>query len=221
MEILILLGVILGLAGGIVATTWFFRRNTMQTARDQSVILMEKIQHVCKLITIEGEFSEVFAHKDGKSIFFKLLQLKKKALLIVKAKVLIGFDLAKIHIEMNSEKRQVKLSHFPDPEIMSMDTDLEYYDVQKGIINKFSESDLTNMNKKSKEFIRGKIERSYLFDIARNQAADTIAIIRQLIDSVGWELTAEDIALPVPGEKRRELEEQKRKNSESKDTSAS
>jgi hypothetical protein len=119
---------------------------------------------------------------------------------------LIGFDLTKIRIEMVSEKKQVKLSHFPNPEIMSMETDLEYYDVQKGIINKFSEQDLTDMNKKSKEFIREKVERSYLFDIARNQGTDTIAVIRQLIDSVGWTLITEDFALPKPEqENTREL----------------
>ncbi|HDR52859.1 MAG TPA: DUF4230 domain-containing protein [Mariniphaga anaerophila] len=202
METLILLGVLLGLAGGIAGTFWFFKSRMNQGSQVQSTVLLNKIRHVCKLITVEGEFSEVFAHRDGKSMFFKLLQMEKKALLIVKAKVLIGFDLAKIHIEMQPEKRRVLLSHFPDPEIMSMETDLEFYDVQKGLINKFSEVDLTNMNIKSKEFIREKIERSYLFDIARNQAADTVAVIRQLIDSVGWELVAEDLELP-PSQQRK------------------
>ena len=192
METLILLGVILGLAVGILITAMYYKKRSTNNPTIQSVVLLEKIRNVCKLITVEGEFSEVFAHRDEKSLFFKLLNLEKKALLIVKAKVLIGFDLSKIHIETDNEKKQVRLTDFPDPEIMSMDTDLEYYDVKKGMINKFSESDLTNMNKKSKEFIREKIERSYLFDIARNQAADTITVIRQLIDSVGWELKTSD-----------------------------
>ncbi|MDD4226590.1 MAG: DUF4230 domain-containing protein [Mariniphaga sp.] len=196
MEVLVLLGMVIGLASGIAATYWYFKRRTTEVARVQSVVLLDKIRHVCKLITIEGEFSEVFAHHDGKSMFFKLLQMKKKALLIVQARVLIGFDLSKIKIDMIPEKKQVRLSQFPEPEIMSMETDLEYYDVQKGMINKFSEEDLTNMNKKSKEFIREKVERSYLFDIARNQGTDTIAVIRQLIDSVGWELRTDDLALP-------------------------
>jgi hypothetical protein len=195
METLLLLGVILGLAGGILVTGWYYKKRSSKNVTVQSVVLLEKIRNVCKLITVEGEFSEVFAHRDAKSMFFKLLNLEKKALLIVKAKVLIGFDLAKIHIDMNREKKQVRITNFPDPEIMSMETDLEYYDVKKGMINKFSESDLTNMNKKSKEFIREKIERSYLFDIARNQAAETISVIRQLIDSVGWELVTSENAL--------------------------
>lgn len=205
METLVLLGVILGLAGGVLASAWYYNKRSTKNATIQSVVLLEKIRNVCKLITVEGEFSEVFAHRDAKSMFFNLLNLEKKALLIVKAKVLIGFDLAKIHIDMNREKKQVRLASFPDPEIMSMETDLEYYDVKKGMINKFSESDLTNMNKKSKEFIREKIERSYLFDIARNQAAETISVIRQLIDSVGWELIASDNALTAGKEEQKKL----------------
>lgn len=203
METLVLLGVFIGLAGGVAATVIYYKNRGGREVQDQSALLLKKIKQVCKLITIEGEFSEVFAHRDGKSVFFKLLQLEKKALLVVKAKVLIGFDLAKIKIEMDPEKRKVTLSQFPDPEILGMETDLEYYDVQKGMINKFSELDLNNVNKKSKEFIREKIESSYLFDIARNQAADTMAVIQQIINSVGWNLVAEDISIPTPEEKRK------------------
>src|SRR5690606_36570157 len=166
-------------------------------------ILLDKIKQVCKLITVEGEFSEVFAHRDGKSMFFKLLQMEKQALLIVEAKVLIGFNLTKNNIEMQHEKKRQGATHYPDQEVVSMDTDLEFYDVQKGIIHKFSELDFTNINAKSKEFMREKIEQSYLFDIARNQAADTVAIIRQLIDSVGWALVAEDLVLPQPKEQKK------------------
>lgn len=195
METLVFLGLIIGLAGGVSSTIYFYKNKNNKHVKEQSVLLLEKIKQVCKLITVEGEFSEIFAHRDEKSIFFNLLQLEKKALIIVKAKVLIGFDLTKINIEINTSKKQVKLSKFPDPEILSIDTDLEYYDVQKGMINKFSESDLTNMNKKSKSFIRDKVEKSHLIIIAKNQASDTISLIRQLIESVGWDLVSENIVL--------------------------
>jgi threonyl-tRNA synthetase len=105
----------------------------------------------------------------------------------------VGFDLTKINIEINSKTKEVKLSQFPDPEILSIDSDIEYYDVQKGIINKFSEKDLTKMNKNSKEFIREKVEQSHLMLIAKNQANDTISLIQQLIESLGWELVSEKI----------------------------
>ena len=195
METLILLGLILGLAGGIGGTMFFYKNQSEKQLKSQSVLLLEKIKQVCKLITVEGEFSEIFTHRDEKNLFFKLFQTEKKALLIVKAKVMIGFDLTKINIEINTGKKQVTLSQFPEPEILSIDNDLEYYDIQKGIINKFSETALTNMNKKSKDFIREKVENSHLVLIAKNQASDTIALIRQLIESVGWELVSEKVAL--------------------------
>ncbi len=193
METLVLLGLILGLAGGVSATIFYYKNQNSKQIKQQSVLLLEKIKQVCKLITVEGEFSEIFTHRDERNLFFKLLQTEKKALLIVKAKVLIGFDLTKTNIEINAKTRQVKLSLFPEPEILSIDSDLEYYDVQKGIINKFSETDLTNLNKKSKDFIREKVERSHLITIAKNQANETISVIQQLIESVGWELVSDKI----------------------------
>lgn len=201
METLIVLGIILGLAAGIAATAFFYKNQNQKQLQSQSVLLLEKIKQVCKLITVEGEFSEIFTHRDEKNVFFKLFQTEKKALLIVKAKVMIGFDLTKINIEINTHKKQVTLSQFPEPEILSIDNDLEYYDIQKGMINKFSESDLTNMNKKSKDFIREKVEKSHLVSIAKNQAADTVLLVRQLIESVGWELVSEKISISPSGNK--------------------
>lgn len=83
------------------------------------------------------------------------------------------------------------LSRFPDPEILSIETDLEYYDLQKGIISKFSEVDLTDIHRKAKDFIRERARDGHLIQIANNQSSETVAIIRQLIESVGWELVSE------------------------------
>ena len=201
MDTLIFLGLILGLLAGISVTSFFYKKKNERQIEEQSILLQDKIKQVCKLITVEGEFSELFSHRDGKSLFFKLLQMEKKALIIVKAKVLIGFDLTKINIEIESDSKKVKLSKFPEPEILSIDSDIEYYDVQKGIINKFSEKDLTDLNKRSKDFIRKKVERSHLFAVAKNQANDTISLIRHLIESVGWKLDSDKILESLKKEK--------------------
>ena len=195
MDTLILLGLIIGLIIGTALTSIYYKNLKQKQLQNQSVLLMEKIKQVCKLITVEGEFSELFTHRDEKNWLFKLIQLEKKALLIVKAKVMIGFDLSKINIGIDTHKKLVSLTSFPAPEILSIDSDLEYYDIQRGIINKFSETDLNDLNKKSKEFIREKVEDSQLYTIARKQASDTIEVIRDLIESVGWELHSEDLLL--------------------------
>ena len=191
METLIFLGILIGLAAGIFGTIYYYKNRNEKQLHDQSVILLDKIKQVCKLITVEGEFSELYTHRDEKQLFFKLFQTEKRALLIVKAKVMIGFDLTKINIDINPHKKLVELSRFPEPEILSIDSDLEYYDIQKGIINKINEADLTNMNKRSKEFIREKVEQSNLVQIAKDQANDTISLVQQLIESVGWQFEAE------------------------------
>lgn len=191
METLVFIGLIIGLAGGVVLTSAYYKNLQQKQLQTQSIILMEKIKQVCKLITVEGEFTEIFTHRDEQKWFFKLIQLEKKALLLVKAKVLIGFDLSKISIEINTQKKLVSLTKFPAPEILSIDSDIEYYDIQRGMINKFAEKDLNNVNKKSKDFIREKVGESELFSIARKQASDTISVIADLIESLGWKLQSE------------------------------
>ena len=195
METLLFIGVLIGLAVGIFATSYIFKQKKEKEVQRQSVLLLEKIKQVCKLITVEGEFSELFTHRDEKNLLFKLFQVEKKALLIVKARVMVGFDLTQIGIQIDSNNKRVTLSRFPEPQIISIDNDLEYYDVQKGLINKFSETDLNQMNKNSKEFIREKVKQSHLFSMAQNQASETVSVIRQIIESVDWELSAEELRL--------------------------
>ena len=191
METLILLGIILGLAAGAVIATFYYKLKNTKQLKEQSTVLLKQIKQVFKLVTVEGEFSEIFTHKNGKNIFFNLLQLEKKVILIIKAKVMVGFDLSKINIKIDSSGKKIILSHFPNPQIISIDTDLEYYDIQKGITNKFSEKDFTEISKKAKDFIRGKVNESDLYIIAEKQAKDTIEFIGQMADSVGWHMVTE------------------------------
>ncbi|MCG6186269.1 DUF4230 domain-containing protein [Maribellus maritimus] len=191
METLILLGVILGLAAGAVISMYYYKYKNTQQLKEQSAVLLKQIKQVFKLVTVEGEFSEIFTHRNGKNIFFNLLQLEKKVILIVKARVMVGFDLTQIDIKVDSTNKKIRLSKFPHPQIISIDTDLEYYDIQKGIVNKLSEKDLTDISKKSKDFIREKVDESDLYLIAENQVKETIEFISQLANSVGWEMVTE------------------------------
>lgn len=202
MDNFVFVALILGLAGGVAATIFFYQQKTRRQITDQSVVILDKIKQMCTLITVEGEFSEIFTHREGRKIFFNLLQMEKKALIIIKAKVHIGFDLTQINIETDPVQKVVKLSKFPSPEIVSIETDLEYYDIQKGIIDKLSVSDLTKINKRSKEFIRGKVYDSQLIKIARNQADDTISVLHQLVDSTGWKLITENLPDKIDEKKK-------------------
>ena len=61
---------------------------------EQSQVLMEKIKTVAKLVTVEGYFSEVYDYQDYWN--YDVSMFRKKALIRVKAKVSVGYDLSKM-----------------------------------------------------------------------------------------------------------------------------
>ena len=69
----------------------------------QSVVLLEKIKNVCKLVTVEGEFSEVYHYENTKERFLNLITSKKKAILLVNARAQIGYNLSKIKLQANAD----------------------------------------------------------------------------------------------------------------------
>ncbi len=191
MEILLIIGIGIGLAIGIFANQIFTRKKENQKINEQSTVLLNQIKQVCKLITVEGDFSEIIAHIDQKPMLFKLVQLEKKALIIVKAKVMVGFDLSEISIDIEPKNKKITLSKFPSAQILSLDTDIEYYDIKKGIINKFSETDLNLLTQKAKEHIRNKTKESGLLTAAENQANETILLLKNFINASNWEVITE------------------------------
>ena len=46
METLILLGLVLGVAGGVAATSFFYKNRSERQLKSQSVLLLEKIKQV-------------------------------------------------------------------------------------------------------------------------------------------------------------------------------
>jgi len=72
-----------------------------------------------------------------------LISSKKKAIILVNAKVQVGYDLSKIKLESNPKTRTIYIHDFPQAEIITIETDLKYYDKTEGFFNKFNASDLT------------------------------------------------------------------------------
>lgn len=160
----------------------FFKNNS----KEQSVVLLEKIRNVSKLITVEGDFSEVMHFSDIKNSLLNLISSKKKAIVLANAKVYIGFDMRKIKFEANAEKKVIRVVEFPEPEVLSMETEVEFYDVQNGLFNKFNAEELTELNKKVKQNIAEKIPESPLLKIAQSKALETINIMEQMVTTFGW-----------------------------------
>lgn len=156
------------------------------TAEEQSQVLMEKIKTVAKLVTVEGYFSELYNHEDYWNYDISLF--RKKALIRVKAKVSVGYDLTKMSIEAIPEQKLLILSDLPDPSIISIDHDLDYYDITEGTFNSFSEADYNMMNKNAKETIRQKAISSDLFLAAEKQSNNMLDLIKFMVEGAGWQL---------------------------------
>ena len=130
-----ILGLIVGvlLTVGVIAYIKFLQSKKL--ASSQSIILLDKVKSVCKFITVEGDFAEIYHYQDVKQKFLKLIASKKKALVVVNAKAYIGFDLSKISMKANSSSKTLVLHNFPEAEVLSIETTLDYYDKKDGYYN--------------------------------------------------------------------------------------
>lgn len=192
----LLAGILLGGTLTYLVFSFLNKKNSSHQTERQSVVLMEKIKSVCKLISVEGDFAEIYHYENTKNHFLNLVTSRKKAILLINAKAHIGFDLSQIQLEANNTKKEIKLTHFPEPKILTVETDVKYYDKVEGFFNKFDAADLTGLNKEAKSYIVEKIPESGLIDSAKKEALDTILMIEQLLETTGWKLNYSQLLLP-------------------------
>lgn len=158
-------------------------------------VLLERVESVTKLISVEGYFSEIYDYKDH--YYFDISPFQKKALLRVKAKVSVGYDLEKIKIEANESTKVLTISNIPDPRILSIDHEVDYYDLQNGMFNSFSNRDLTKINQDAKDFIREKANTGDLFLQAEKQSVEMLDMIKLIAESAGWTVETRTQNRPV------------------------
>ncbi|MFB9051633.1 DUF4230 domain-containing protein [Formosa undariae] len=177
---------------GVITTYWvvtlFKKKEKKELTEKQSAVLLEKIKSVCKLITVEGEFAEIYHHENIKDHFLGLLSSKRKALIVINAKVHIGYDLAKLKMYANTVDKKIVIEHMPQPEVLAIEPDMKYYDIKNGLFNRFASEDLTVLNKEAKQHILDKIPESGLMITARKEALQAILMIEKIVETIDWEL---------------------------------
>ena len=207
-----LFGLLLGALITFLILNYLKLQNRKNIVNSQSVVLLEKMRKVLKLITVEGDFAEIYHYENTKERFLKLVSSKKKAILLINAKAHIGFDLSKIKMDAIKEKKVIRLTEFPNPEVLSLETDLKYYDKKEGLFNKFDSSDLTELNSKAKDFVLSKIPESGLLDTAKNEALEAVLMIQNIVETIGWTLDYQDLLLTKLENKELPLSDTKKLN---------
>lgn len=181
----VIVGVILVLGGRYVIQN-MFNFQPEPVIQQESEVLLEKVKTVAKLITVEGYFSEVFDHKEY--YWADISLFRKKALIKVKAKVSVGYDLERTVFTMQPTKKKLVISNLPDPEIISIDTDISYYDLTEGTFNNFTATELTSLNQKAKELIGEKAKESDLLIQAENQSQRIFELIELIAAESGYDV---------------------------------
>jgi len=196
---------LIGLAIGAVVAYFLFARFSLGRKKDrtktQSVILMEKIRTVCKFITVEGDFSEIYHYENVKDKWLNLVIGKKKALVLIEAKAHVGFDLTKIKMDSDERTKTITLHDFPQPELLTIETDFKYYDKKEGWLNPFTAGDLTEINAEAKKHIVDKIPSSGVMQEATKQALETLQLIEKLVETINWKLNYSALVLEPPKKK--------------------
>lgn len=199
-----ILEIFLGSVLGAILMYWIYtylnRQKSKEATEHQSTVLLEKIRSVCKLVSVEGDFAEIYKYENIKKDFMSLMSSKKKALMIINAKAHIGYDLKKVEIEADNARKRIIMRNFPQPEVLSIEPEIQFYDIRSGMFNFFSSDDLTLLNKEAKQHIRKKIPDSGLMETARREALQAVLLIEKIVETIGWKLdySALEIAETAP-----------------------
>ena len=163
----------------------FKKDNT--TEFEETALIQEQIRNVGKLVVTEGHFSEVLTYKDRQKYFLDMISVEKKALVIVNADVTVSYNLSKIQYDIDEPNKTITIKNIPKEEI-KINPDLKFYDIQQNGFNEFTGDDYNKINKKVKEELAKKIEKSTLKSNAQNRLISELSKILILTNTMGWKL---------------------------------
>lgn len=168
-----------------------------QVVKVDSTVLLERVEKVFKLVTVEGNFSEIYDYQSH--YFADVWPFRKKALVRINARVSVGYDFEKLNIFADEKTRTIRISGNLKPEILSIEDDLNYYNFENGIFNSINNEDVTQISRRAKQIIREKAEQSRLFGDAEEQKNEMFELLNMALKSTGWELVIEDLNNSSPG----------------------
>lgn len=186
-----------------IAGSWYsgYRFQMFDTVKQESSeVLLERVKKVTQLVTVQAEMSEIYTYQDFK--YFDISMFRKKALLRVKAKVLIGYDIENFSMSMDDGSRTITLSDIGDPDILAIDHDLDYYDIDQATFNTFTNEDYNNMNSRAKKTIEEKARQSNLYEEASKSKEELYDMLRFVVENAGWKLVIEKNIVPPQFQKR-------------------
>ncbi len=164
-------------------------RPGVDTEQVTATVLLERIRPVLKLVTVEGEFNELYHHKDSWNWRYSVPGFtEKQAILRVKARVSVGYDMEGMRLTTDEATRTITLLSAPEPMVLSIEHEVDYYDINNGLFNRFSPQELTILNAKARQRVLDQVPESGLFTEAATQRDLMVQTLRTIVESSGWTL---------------------------------
>lgn len=188
-----------GLLGFWAAKAWFEQKQAT-TSRAKATVLLERVEKVMKLVTVEGNFTEYYDETMDRNIVLYLplpstWRFSKTAYLEVTGKVMVGYNLEQVEVVVDSLNRRLILRNLPEAEILSIDHELRYKNLEESFFNGFTPEDYTQLNKNAKTVLMEKAQESGLIAQAAEQGNQMLDVIRFMAEGVGWTVVVEGEAV--------------------------
>ncbi|MEO0731399.1 MAG: DUF4230 domain-containing protein [Bacteroidota bacterium] len=186
-----------------VAVFWGFSQPSKQVTEEKAMVLLEQVRNVAKLVTVEGDVSEVFNSRQSKEVTFYLplptrFSFAKEALVQVQGTVLVGYDLEQLSITIDTDARTLTIGNLPEPDILAIDHQLQFTNLEESWFNDFTAEDYSRMSRQAKEKLRAEALQSELIDQARARGNALVETMRFMAEGAGFELVVlEPLAAPV------------------------
>lgn len=190
-----LVAVVLAFLLGIAAF-WGFSRNNLYVTEQSATVLLEQVRKVTKLVTVEGDVSEVFNSANNREVTLYLplparFSFRKEAMVQVQGKVLVGYNLEDMAIDIDEASQTLRLSNLPEPEILAIDQNLTFKNLEESWFNTFTAEDYSAMSREAKEVMRQEVATSRLLESARLEGNSLIETIAILARSMGYAVELE------------------------------
>ncbi len=163
------------------------KKENREILKANTALIQKELKNVGKLIVTEGSYAQVFSYNDSKDLMYGLFDARKKALIVVNAKASIAYDLSEVTTDMDETTKTVTITNIPEPEL-SINPNIEYYDVTQDYLNQFTASDYNKIKQRVEKSLRKKIEASELRTNAQNRLISELQKIYILTNSMGWTL---------------------------------
>ena len=85
----------------------------------------------------------------------------------------------------------------PKAEILSIDRDIDYYDISQGVFASFTPEEYTSINKDAKEMIASKVQFTDLLKKADEQKQEYLDMLELILRTYGWKLVIKGKSYPL------------------------